>query len=229
MSLKTVIAGIAIATLPFATATADLSGAVTLSSEYIYRGQAVSDHHPAVSVGIDYEHDSGFFGGIWASSIDLANQFGSRDTELDFYAGYRFAPAPPVVVSIAAIRYTYPGQQGNLDYAHVEGLLSATFYDRYSVEFAYTDDLYGMGTPGRHWGVRGEWPAADYWIVSGGLGHAELTANNTYRHAYWDLGLSTRWSSITLDVRWHDNERIRGAFRNWSAGSRVVLSLSYGL
>lgn len=229
MSGKTVIAGIAIAVLPTAPATADLSGAVTLASEYIYRGQAVSDHDPAVSIGIDYEHESGFFGGIWASSIDLANRFGSRDTELDYYLGYRFEPASPVAVSVSAVRYTYPGQQGAFDYAHVEGILSATFYDRYSVEFAYTDDLYGMGRPARHWGIRGDWPAASYWIVSGGLGLADLTAINTDRYTYWDLGLSTRWSSITLDVRWHDNEPIGGVLGEWSAGARIVLSLSYGL
>lgn len=227
--MKLVISGVALATSPFATAAADLSGAVTLTSEYIYRGQAVSNHDPAISIGIDYEHDSGFFGGIWASSIELTNRFGSRDTELDYYVGYRFEPARPLAVSISAIRYTYPGQRGSFDYAHVEGFVSATLYERYSIEFAYTDDLYGMGEPARHWGARAEWPAADFWIVSGGLGLADLTAINTDRYSYWDLGLSTRWSSITVDIRWHDNEPIGGVLGNWSAGSRFVLSLSYGL
>jgi hypothetical protein len=33
---------------------------------------------------------------------------------------------------------------------------------------------------------------------------------------------------VTFDLRWHDNEAIKGTLRNWSAGSRLVASLSYG-
>lgn len=228
MLLRTIPFGLLLVTLPFVAGAAEFSGAVTLASEYVYRGQAVSDHDPAVSIGLDYEHDSGFFGGVWASTIDLESPFGSRDTELDYYVGYHFEPRGPVALSLSVIRYTYPGHEGSLDYEHTEGAVSATLFDRYSVEFAYTDDLYGLGEPARHWTLRGEWPAATYWIASAGLGQADLTAIGTDRYAYWDLGLSTRWSSVTFDLRWHGNEDIEGTLGNWSAGSRFVASLSYG-
>ena len=228
MSARSAVFGIALSSVPLSVGASEFSGAVTLASEYVYRGQAVSAHDPAVSIGLDYEHDSGFFGGVWASTIDQSSPFGSRDTELDFYAGYHFEPQGPVALSLSVIRYTYPGFEGSLDYEHTEAALSATVRERYSVEFAYTDDLYGMGEPARHWALRGEWPAATYWIASAGIGLVDLTAINTDRYSYWDLGLSTRWSSLTFDFRWHDNEDIDGTLRNWSAGSRFVVSIAYG-
>ena len=228
MALKTVISGVALAVSPLAASADELSGAVTLASEYVYRGQAMSDNDPAVSVGLDYQHDSGFFGGVWASTINLTSPFGTRETELDYYLGYHFEPKGPVDLSLSVIRYTYPDDSGSFDYDHTEATLAATLFEHYSVEFAYTNDVYGFGEPGRHLAVRGEWPALNYWIASAGLGLLDLTAIDTNRYAYWDLGLSTRWSSLTVDLRWHDNEDIEGRLSRWSTGSRVVLSVSYG-
>lgn len=225
---KTIITGVVVATLPLTAGASGLSGAVTLASEYIYRGQAVSNHEPAVSLGVDYAHDSGFFIGAWASTIELDSPFSSRDTELDYYAGYRFEPAGPVALSLSVIRYTYPGHEGLIDYEHTEGALAATLFERYSLEFAYTDDVYGLGEPARYWALRGEWPAGSYWLASAGIGLADLSLFNTDRYTYWDLGVSARWTHVTFDLRWHDNEPIKGAFSNWSAGSRFVASVSYG-
>ena len=227
MFLKTIITGVVLVSLPRVAGAGDLSGAVTVASEYIYRGQAVSNHKPAVSIGVDYAHDSGFFGGVWASTIELESPLASRDTELDYYVGYQFEPVGPVALSLSVIRYTYPGHEGVLDYEHTEGALAATLFERYSLEFAYTDDLYGLGEPARYWALRGEWPAGSYWVASAGIGLADLSAINTDRYTYWDLGLSTRWMRVTVDLRWHNNEAIEGTLRNWSAGSRLVASLSY--
>ena len=228
MFLKTIIAGVVLVTSPLIACAGDVSGAVSLASEYIYRGQAVSNHKPALSVGVDYTHDSGFFGGVWASTIELESPFGSRDTELDYYVGYHFEPGGPVALSLSVIRYTYPGHEGVLDYEHTEGALAATLFESYSLEFAYTDDLYDLGEPARYWALRGEWPAGSYFVASAGIGLADLSAINTDRYTYWDLGLSTRWMRVTVDLRWYDNEDIEGTLRNWSAGSRVVASVSYG-
>lgn len=209
-------------------AAGDFSGVATIASEYIYRGQALSNHEPAISAGIDYQHDSGLFGGIWGSTIELENPFGRRDTELDVYLGYQHDLDGPWSLTATVIRYGYPGHTGARDYAHNELMLAATWNDRYTLEFAYTDDIYGFDRPARHWGLRGEWPVAGYWMVSTGIGMSDLTAVNTDRYIYWDAGASIRWDRFTGDLRWHDNETIRGRFSNWSAGSRLVASVSIG-
>lgn len=79
-----VLAGVLqMAALP---AVAELTGNVTATSEYIFRG-ITSSNGAAVQGGMDYTHDSGFYAGFWGSNVAplLADA-----NELDLYAG--FAP-----------------------------------------------------------------------------------------------------------------------------------------
>jgi uncharacterized protein (TIGR02001 family) len=211
---------------PWTAAASEWSGIGTLTSEYIYRGQSVSDGDPAVQFGIDFEHDSGVFAGLWASTIDLQNNFGERDTELDFYIGYRYALQAPVILTATLIRYTYPGQKSVFNYDYNEALVTATLHDRHSVEFGYTSDLYGLGRIGRHWEIRSEWPNASAWVITAGLGRNDLTGFGGSRYLYWDLGASVRFSRLTADFRWYDNEQPDSSIGGVSADSQFVISLS---
>jgi uncharacterized protein (TIGR02001 family) len=67
--------------------TSELSGIATLTSEYIYRGFAMSDGDPALQLALNYEHETGLFIGVWANTIDLSSAMGQRAMELDYYAG----------------------------------------------------------------------------------------------------------------------------------------------
>jgi len=205
---------------------AEVSAIVTVSSEYIYRGQAISDHNPALSAGIDYEHESGWFAGAWASTIDLDSPFGHRDLEVDYYGGYHYRNDGRLELAASVIRYTYPGQTGSHDYDHNEYLVAVTLDERHTLEFGYTADVYGLERSARHWELRSEWPTASAWIVGGGVGLNDLRNVGSTRYLHWDLGASTRFAWLTVDLRYYDNEMPGGGFGRWSAGSRVVLSLS---
>lgn len=204
----------------------EFSGIATLTSEYIYRGRAMSSGDPAIQLGLDFEHDSGFFAGLWGSSIDLRSRFGERDTELDLYAGYHFALQAPIAFSASLLRYTYPGQTGAHSYDYNEALVVATLYEHYSVELGYTGDLNGLGEVGRHWELRTEWPVAGAWVVSAGLGQVDRTSLGVERYLYWDAGASARFSWLTVDLRYFDNEKPDTLAANVSADSQVVVSLS---
>lgn len=208
-------------------AAAEVSAIVTLSTEYIYRGQAISDHNPALSAGLDYEHDSGWFAGAWASTIDLESPFGRRDFEVDYYAGYLFRNGGRLELAGSVIRYSYPGQTGSHDYDYNEYLVAVTLDERHTLEFGFTDDVYGLERSARHWELRSEWPTPSAWIVSGGVGLNDLSNVGSTRYLHWDLGASTRFAWLTVDLRYYDNEMPGGGFGRWSAGSRVVLSLSH--
>jgi len=222
------IAVIAVAcqTYTAAAPASEFSGIATLTSEYIYRGRAMSSGDPAIQLGLDYEHDSGFFAGLWGSSIDLQSRFGERDTEVDFYVGYHFALQAPISFSASLLRYTYPGQTGAHSYDYNEALVTATLYEHYSVELGYTGDLNGLGEVGRHWELRTEWPVAGAWVVSAGLGQDDRTSLGVERYLYWDAGASARFSWLTVDLRYFDNERPDTLATDVSADSQFVVSLS---
>ncbi len=210
------------------TQAAEVSASVTLASEYVYRGQAMSGNDPAVSAGVDYQHDSGFFGGAWATTINLDSPVGSRGLEADIYLGYHFSVPQPLELSALVMHYSYPDSAGQADYDFTEYMLSATLYSQYSLQVAYADDVYGLGIPGRLVEMRADWPLGDYWVLGIGAGRNDIRVPGWDSYLYWDAGVSSRWSRVTADLRWYDNEEIDGIFARWSAGSRIVASLSVG-
>lgn len=219
---------VAVALVSCRVAAADWSANLGVSTEYVYRGQALSDHDPAVSAGLDFEHESGAFAGAWASTIDLGNASGRRRVELDAYIGYRFEPIGPFGFSTSLIRYSYPDDTSSFDYDYNEVVIAATIFERYSLEFGYSDDVYGFDASGRNVELRGDWPVATYWVLGAGLGYNSVDASPRSRYAYWDIGVSTRVSRLAIDLRWFDNEPIPGRISSWSAGSRAVLGLTLG-
>lgn len=204
----------------------ELSGVVALTSEYIYRGLEMSAGNPALQLGLDYEHDTGLFAGAWVSSVDLRAATGRRDTELDYYAGFRFDSDAPVSTMVTVLRYTYPNQTGAHDYNYTEILVGASWREHYSVELGYTSNLYGFDRVGRHWELRSEWPFANVWVFGAALGGNDMSDAGVSRYLHWDVGASARISRLTFDLRWYDNERVDGFAAVYSANSRFVLSIS---
>lgn len=225
---KHVFISIVLAALPWHQAIGEISGRVTLASEYIYRGKALSDGNPALQAGIDYEHDAGFFTGAWASTVDIRNPTGRRDAELDYYVGWHFSGESRVSGALSVTRYTYPGQTTSYDYNYTELLATASWDGRYTVEVGHAHDVYGSTVDSRHVELRVDWPLRNAWIISGGLGMNDLSKLGSSRYAYGDLGVSARFARFTLDLRWYDNERPAGLRGGHSAGSRLVGAVSLG-
>ena len=207
---------------------AEFTGIAALTSEYIYRGLAQSDGNPALQFGLDYAFDAGMFVGAWASTIDLQSGIGKREIELDYYIGYRYESQAPLSATVTVLRYTYPGQTGSHPYDHNELFLSATWRERYSIEYGYTNDLFGLDSTGRHWELRSEWPVANAWVISAALGRNDLSDIGVSEYLHWNIGASARISYLALDLRWYDNESLDGFAAQISAGSRFVVSISAG-
>lgn len=207
-------------------AASEFSGLATLTSEYIYRGLEMSDGDPAFQLGLDYEHDTGFFIGAWVSTIDIQTVMGSRDTELDYYAGFNYAAESPVTATVTLLRYSFPGQTGMHSYDYNEVLVGATWRERYSIELGYTSNLYGLDRVARHWELRSEWPFASAWVISASLGGNDMSDAGVARYLHWDIGASARFSRLTFDLRWYDNEQPDGFAAPSSANSQLVLSIS---
>jgi uncharacterized protein (TIGR02001 family) len=80
-----------------------ISGNVALTTDYQWRNRTQSNQDYAVSGGFDLSTESGFYAGVWASSLGDA----APSIEADFYAGYAFE-AGGVGLDIGAIYYAYP-------------------------------------------------------------------------------------------------------------------------
>ncbi|MFO7602750.1 MAG: TorF family putative porin [Gammaproteobacteria bacterium] len=80
---------------------AELNANLGVTSNYIWRGLTQSNDTSAVSGGIDFSHQEGFYAGTWVSST-TANQY-----EHDLYGGYGFK-ASDIDLDVGFIQYRYP-------------------------------------------------------------------------------------------------------------------------
>ena len=134
MSNKSIVTAAAIAaTLSSASAMADLTGNIGVVSDYIFRGitQTASS---AANAGIDYEHESGLYAGIWATNIEGAAGQGATGTgglEIDTYVGFG-GEVEDISYSIGFTHYEYTG---DFDTTYDEINLGAGFGD-FSVDVA---------------------------------------------------------------------------------------------
>lgn len=143
-----------------------VSGNVAVVSDYRFRGVSLSGGDPAIQGGIDIAHDSGFYVGTWASSIDDGGTDVFGDVELDLYAGWNGDIAEGVALDVGLLYYVYPTNDGAFDpvnywepYASVTGTIGpveATAGVAYAWEqdsLGGSDNLYlytdlGSGIPG---------------------------------------------------------------------------------
>ena len=83
---------------------------VGLATSYIYRGLNQSDYKPALQIGADYVSPSGFYVGVWGSSIRWVKDFGlgTANAEFDIYGGYK-GEAGPIGYDVGVLQYVYNG------------------------------------------------------------------------------------------------------------------------
>ena len=90
----------------FATAQAQVTGNLGLTSDYRFRGVSQSQNAPAVQGGIDYAHSSGFYVGNWNSSVSSQMYTHGSGSESDLYAGFKKEIAG-VTVDVGSYNYYY--------------------------------------------------------------------------------------------------------------------------
>ncbi len=88
----------------------DLTANVGFVTDYYARGISQTWHKPAAQGGFDLTHSSGFYAGVWGSSIS-PNTYPSGTTEIDIYAGYngQIKAVEDLGYTVGVIGYLYPG------------------------------------------------------------------------------------------------------------------------
>ncbi|MDX1949659.1 MAG: TorF family putative porin [Rickettsiales bacterium] len=113
-------------------------------SDYTWRGIAQSNENGAIQGQFDYNHDSGFYLGAWASNVDFGAT-NDANLEVDVYSGYTFK-YEMFDFNIGGIYYIYPGAESSfeLDYYEYQTAVTSDF-DVASVTGSvnYTPDFSG--------------------------------------------------------------------------------------
>jgi len=101
-----------------ASATDGLSANVAATNNYLWRGLEQTGGDAAISGGIDYANDSGFYTGTWVS-----NAWGG--TELDLYGGFSADINESMSYDVGFIYFAYPDAD-DADFSEVYGSFTFT-------------------------------------------------------------------------------------------------------
>jgi len=206
-----------------AVAQAEFSGNVSLTSDYVFRGFSQTDSAPAIQGGFDYNHDSGFYAGVWASNV--TEDWYGTSIELDTYIGYATEVAG-FGLDFNANRYNYPSSSyDNVNTNEFSFTLSKDFeVASVSAKVAYSPEFYGPDHA-TYYGLGLDVPVGPV-TVSASYG------TQTFEHgddiADWSVGVSGDAMGVTLGLAYTDTDFDKNDCDNTCDG-RVVFSVSKSL
>ncbi len=121
----------------------EVSGNITLTTDYSFRGWSQTTRDPAIQGGFDFEFDNGFTLGTWASNVNFGD---SASTEIDLYVSYSdilMMGTSEISWSASFIRFEYPSEGKLLDYNEV------------SMDFSFGQFTAGLNYSNKYLGTDG--------------------------------------------------------------------------
>lgn len=212
-----------------------VSANVAITSEYRFRGVDLSGGDMAIQGGVDVAHDSGFYVGTWASSLD-EDTVGFGASELDIYGGWSGDLTEGLALDVGVIHYLYPNAgAGDFDYTEFYGSVSFTFgpaeatvgtvYAPKQDSLGGTDNIYvytdlGIGVPGT--------PLT----VTGHLGYTDgfLTFTDDSKAFDWSIGAeAVVYGPVSLGVAYvgAEGDYLPGDYQFTDDAFVVTLSASF--
>jgi len=202
------------------------SAGVSLTSDYRFRGISQSDRNPALQGWVQYDHASGAFANVWASSIDFNDETTyDSGVEIDLTAGYNFKLGENTSATAKAVYYWYadadtpPTTTRDYDYwEFIAGVSHDYGKIGVSAELAYSPDTFKEGDEAIALTGGVSAPLMEKFLfftggleASGHLGYQwyddnTVATGNYPDYLFYDIGFGTSWNQISLDVRWVDTD-----------------------
>lgn len=207
-------AGLA-AILPVAALRAEgrFNGLVGISTDYVLRGRSQTRGEPAWQAGVGYSHESGVFGGVWASRIDFASRW-EHELEIDYVLGVGHDLHRDWWGEIALRRYSYPRSTDPLGYDYTEIGGTLQYRDLATLSVAYSPSWSGYSALGA---VREEpllatelglqYPLRYGFSATAGIGRLDIGGPWGGASLFWNAGIAWQWGRFTADLGYYDADR----------------------
>ncbi|WP_065187560.1 TorF family putative porin [Shewanella woodyi] len=188
-------------------ASAEVSGEVSLTNDYRFRGVSQTASDFAIQAGVDWSHDSGFFLGAWASNVDFDEpDYNGPDIELDIYAGYYGELNDDLSYDVTLYRYNYPGDS-DLDY--LEASIGVDF-SGFRLAYWYTNDYGGSDLDLHYTEVNYSYEFYENWSLDlhygYNFGDGIDDGEGFDSYADYSIGVSTEVAGIGLSLAWLDTD-----------------------
>jgi len=207
------------------------SATLTAVTDYRDRGISQSDERPALQGSIDWEHDSGFYLGIWASNIDYNDAANAR-LELDYYAGYKTKLPNDFDIDLSVMETTYPGVPGSYDYNLYEltGALGHDFGPASAkLSFTWSPDNFADSGTETYTQLSAEAPLLETgFTLNGALGYqtVEIESRGGPDAVDWSAGIGYSWQGLDLGLKYIDTNLSKNTCPDGCAAT-VVFSIAH--
>lgn len=103
--LRQVLLGGALLLITATVQAVEISGYVTLATDYVYRGISQTSEGATAQGGFDITADSGLYAGIWGSNVSF-----DGSVEIDYFVGFSNEVFEGFGYDVGLIHYDYPNQ-----------------------------------------------------------------------------------------------------------------------
>ena len=186
---------------------------ISLSTDYLFRFVSQTMQEPALSGGLDWADDNGFFVGVWGSNVDFGDD---AHLEVDFYGGYGHEFESGWSIETGVIDYEYFDDQANDNIIEI-----------------YSSVTWGPASFGVYYEVEN----GDYYWFEGSLEHTignvgfvasvgVLDPGQGSGYSGWSLQAGLPMGEFDVSLIWSDTNGDGQRLFGEVADSRVVLSLA---
>jgi len=209
-----------------------ISANISIVSDYAFRGISQTDQRPALQGGLDWEHDSGFYLGFWASNVSWLNDLGAKKNsmETNFYGGYA-TELGPIGIDVGLLQYYYPGSyggqykaDGNKKPHTLEGYVGLS-YEWVSFTYSHSfTNLFGIADSkkSKYYDLSASYEVMDGLTIDAHYGYSRIKGSDGGNYKDWKLGLTKSYGGFDWGLHYVDtnikNEKL--------ADDRVILSVS---
>jgi uncharacterized protein (TIGR02001 family) len=209
----------------FASAQAQVTGNLGLTSDYRFRGISQSQNAPAVQGGVDYAHSSGFYIGNWNSSVSSQMYTNGSGVESDLYAGFKKDIYKGITIDVGTYNYFYPrattsaSTGSNYDtYEAFAGLGYGPVSVKYSQTLGngYFGTANARGSNYTQADVNYALPFKGFEKVSllAHAGHTSVANSSNLDYNDFNVGVGYDLKGWALAAKWYTNSAMTSTFTN---------------
>ena len=221
----------------------------TFTTDYVWRGVSQSQGDAALQGSFDFSHESGFYAGIWGSSVDFTPKStppleeDGADTEIDLYVGFSRDFADKWNYDISAIRYAYPGTNRDIstispehprgrkfDFSYNEFIGKLSYNEMLTATVAYSYDAFAAGDDSIYTALNGNYETPWFGVsVTGEIGYydfSNIDEGSDLNYVHYGLGLARDFGPFSTALQWSDSDHDTHVFFGKVADSRVFFTVS---
>jgi len=193
---------------------AEISGNVSLASDYVWRGISQTDETATIQGGFDVSTDSGVYAGVWGSNIAFAGSI-----ETDFYVGFSKELNDSLSYDIGVTHYGYPNEPAGPT-ANFNELYGNLTFKGVTLGVAYSSDFSGETGKATYYSLGYDFSLPSDVGLSLHVGKQNIDELDDYKD--YSISLSKTAAGIDFGLAWYNTDIDACDI----CDSRVVFSMS---